>query len=84
MRVRDVGHGGVAAETSVETAVAVVDDGVWDIFRRGGAGRIPSRPSSRRGNVAASLEGLEGVPELVSSYRYVLFHLGPLQLTKSG
>lgn len=32
----------------------------------------------------ASLEGLEGVPELVSSYRYVLFHLGPLQLTKKG
>jgi len=32
----------------------------------------------------ASLEGLEGFPELVSSYKYVLFHLGPLQLTKKG
>jgi len=32
----------------------------------------------------ASLEGLEGLPELVSSYRYVLFHLGPLQLTRKG
>jgi energy-coupling factor transporter transmembrane protein EcfT len=32
----------------------------------------------------ASLEGLEGLPELATSYRYVLFHLGPLQLTRKG
>ena len=32
----------------------------------------------------ASLEGLEGLPELASSYKYVLFHLGPLQLTRKG
>ena len=32
----------------------------------------------------ASLEGLEGLPELASSYKYVLFHLGPLQLTRNG
>jgi len=32
----------------------------------------------------ASLEGLDGLPDLPSAYRYVLFHVGPLQLTRKG